>query len=160
MRKKIFGIVFSLLMITPLTLLANGRGDGGHSLKEKFFHKEGFIQNNRDEIGLKEDQAQAIKNLKYDLSRKMIEMKSKMELAMLDIRQELHNDKVNMERLNALVDAKMDTKKALCKDALKAYVDMMGILTPEQKAKMKELWYRQKKGNCLCGKFGKKCRRS
>ncbi|HNV86472.1 MAG TPA: Spy/CpxP family protein refolding chaperone [Candidatus Omnitrophota bacterium] len=157
MRKFVFGIAFFLLLAMPLTLLANGYGHGeGLSLKEKFFHKERFIQCNQTELGLKEDQIQAIKNLKYDLSRKMIEMNSKMELAMLDIQQELHNDKVNMDRLNALVDAKMETKKALCKDALKAYVDMMSILTAEQKAKMKELWRQQKKEGKMCKRSWKK----
>jgi len=147
MKRAILWMVLAAIIIAPVNGFANGRGGGeDQCIKEMYFHKVMFLLSQKEELDLKDEQVQAIKDIRYEIKKKLIEGEPQLKLAMLDMKEELRKDKVNMDRLNALIDVKMEAKKTLAKAVLKAMVDTMSLLTPEQRATLQDLCWKMKKG--------------
>jgi len=155
MKRAILWMVLAAIIIAPVNGFAAGRGGEDQCIKEMYFHKVMFLLSQKEELDLKDEQVQAIKDIKYEIKKKLIESEPQLKLAVLDMKEELRKDKVNMDRLNALIDVRMEAKKALAKAVLKAMVDTMSLLTPEQKSQLQDLCWKMKKGKSygmkMCG---------
>lgn len=123
------------------------------SLADKFFTKIEIIFDSQDELALSEDQVKILKDLKYAVKRAAIQKESAVGLAKLDLYQELYNDKPDLEKINALIDSKMEAKTNFAKTTAKAIVDVKSVLTEAQMKKLKELYAQKKKRGCS----GKDC---
>ena len=55
----------------------------------------------------------------------------------MDIKEAMWSDNLDLEAINTLIDKKYDLKKAKAKSSIADYAELKGILTEEQKAKMK-----------------------
>jgi hypothetical protein len=120
----------------------HGRSGGG-SIEDKYFSKYHFFMKHREELGLNEQQMEALKAIKWSVKRATVEADAKKELAELDLWEEMHKDAPAVETVNAAIDAKMAAKTGLAKTLAKAILDSKAVLGPEQAAKMKEIWYRE-----------------
>ncbi|VAX21947.1 hypothetical protein MNBD_NITROSPINAE03-57 [hydrothermal vent metagenome] len=89
-------------------------------------------------LDLDKDQLARMRELRNAMKRKMIEQTSKVELAQLDFQEELYKDKPDAERLNRLIDQISSAKAKIIGDRLTMRVEMIKILTAEQKQKMLE----------------------
>lgn len=146
--KKLAILVMSLLIIIPSLTFANRehhQSEGGHegfSLEDKYFGKVHFLFQNKNELGLTEEQMEQIKNIKFDVKRAMIDAEAKKELAMLDIYQELYKDQPDVDKIDSLIDQKSTVKAGLSKTIVRSLLNTKAILTAEQQAKAKELYWK------------------
>jgi uncharacterized OsmC-like protein len=85
-----------------------------------------------------------IKKLEFEAKKELIRKDAELEILDLDIQAGLHEDKIDVESLQALVDQKYEVKKAKAKYLIQAFADLKGTLTEEQVKKAKDLWLAQK----------------
>lgn len=142
--KKLTILVISLLLLAPTLTFANHghQEGGGYSLEDKYFGKVDFLFKNKTGLGLTEDQMEEVKAIKFDVKRAMIETEAKKDLAMLDIYQELHKDQPDLEKIDSLIDQKSQAKATLSKNIVRSLLNTKAILTAEQQAKAKELYWK------------------
>lgn len=143
--KKLAILVISLLILaSPVTFANHGHheGSGGYSLEDKYFGKVDFLFKNKTELGLTEDQMEQIKTIKFDVKRAMIKAEADKDLAMLDIYQELHKDEPDVAKIDSSIDQKSAVKATLAKNVVRSLLNTKAILTAEQQAKAKELYWK------------------
>ncbi|MFH1836752.1 MAG: Spy/CpxP family protein refolding chaperone [Candidatus Omnitrophota bacterium] len=155
MGKKILVLVMVLGLCLSAQAVYAEQGKGmGHekSLDEKIVCKAGMILTNKEDLGLSEEQAAKVKEIKVAVKKEVIRKDAEIEILKIDIMADMYADTINVEVVNALVDKKYDLKKAKAKYLVKAYADVGNVLTAEQKKSLKELC---KKGKCDMAKGGK-----
>ncbi|MDA9101217.1 hypothetical protein N9K06_00930 [Omnitrophica bacterium] len=119
--------------------------DGQKSaLESKLFHKAHFILENRDEIGLSEEQADQIKAIKLDVKKGVIRQDAEIDVIKLDIMSLLQQETIDTAAVNKLIDEKYKIKKAKAKTLVDQYAKLKSVLTSEQHAAMKEIWKKNK----------------
>lgn len=126
-----------------------------YGLEKVFFHKAFFLLKVQDKLGLTETQVQAIRSLKLETAKSMIHQKADLKALALDIRAQLHSDKVDAASISTLIDQKYEIKKAMEKTAVEAYVKLQGILTATQQAEVKKLRKEWKEKRSECRKCSK-----
>ena len=120
---------------------------GGYysSLECKFFKKAKLMLSYKEELGLSDEQIKKIKALKLETEKSLIKTDAEIDVIALDIKAEMWMDPLDTNAVNKLVDKKYELKKGKAKSLVAAYAELKGILTEEQKAKMKELYKGSKK---------------
>ena len=109
-------------------------------LEEKFFYKSHSILKHQDKLDLSDEQYETIRDLKLNMKRSLIKQKAEIELVKLDIREKLHDDKINMKDVNELIDRKFEFEKAKDKTVASAIAELKGVLSTEQRQALKDLW--------------------
>jgi len=152
---SIISIVLTLMFVVSLSATyaydqgkAKGYCKGGHKekghsqkgLDDKFNYKARLFLEKKDELGLSDEQVEAIMDLKLKVKKELIMKDAEIEVLGLDIMTAMHSDSVDVEATNVLIDKKYDAKKSKVKFLIKAYADLKNILTKSQKAKLKSLW--------------------
>ena len=122
------------------------KGDGGRSFEKKFNSKVKMIMSNAEELELSDAQLKQIKDLKMKIKKALIRQDAEIDIATLDIKAEMWQDKTDTGAINKLIDKKYDLKKEKAKAVVGAYADLKGILTKGQQEKMKEIMKSCKKG--------------
>ncbi|MGB2631287.1 MAG: Spy/CpxP family protein refolding chaperone [Candidatus Omnitrophota bacterium] len=112
-------------------------------LKDKFFKKIHFILKNEEELGLSDKQAKAIKKLKTDVKKDMINKKAQIDVLDVEIHTLMWEDPVDLDTMNSLIEQKYEIKKEKSKALAAACAQLKGILTEAQKDKMKSLWKKE-----------------
>ena len=136
-----------------------GKGEGKKfQLQEKVLHKAHFILEKEKELGLTQDQVKAIREIKVQAKKTKVELSAQAEIIGIDLFTEFHNDTVNLDKVNALIDKKFEVKKELAKKMAASFAQLKSVLTPEQKAKLKELFQSMRKDFKEC-KLAKKCKK-
>ena len=124
-----------------------GKTKGHHwDLEEKFSYKARFILESQDKLELSDKQAERIKDLKIKTKKALIRKNAELDILSLDLKTELRKDKIDTNAANELIDEKYELKKEKAKSLVEAYAALKDILTEEQRAKMKELHKKCKKG--------------
>ena len=108
-------------------------------LKEKFFHFAHLVLENREELGLSEEDARKIKELKIRTKKDLIRDKAEIEILAVDIFAKLWDEKADLEGINKLLDKKYDLKREGAKKFIQAFVTLKGSLTKEQMKKAKAI---------------------
>jgi hypothetical protein len=106
---------------------------------EKFFHFAHTVLENREELGLTEENARKIKELKIKTKKDLIRDKADIEILAVDIFAKLWEPKVDIEGINKLIDRKYDLKAESAKRFIQAFVTLKGSLTKEQMKKAKAI---------------------
>jgi len=132
-----------------LILASNTYAGHGHSessgLSDKFYHKYDFLMSHKEEIGLTDPQTKTLDELKFQLKRKTIETEAKQELAMVEVWQELNQDKPDMAKVDNAINAKYAAKAEAARAQAAALVDLTSLLDENQRTAMKKIG-RQEKG--------------
>ena len=152
--KKISVLLVVLSLVFTMDVFAGGKsGDkkGGWDLDGKFYTMSGMIVKNAEELGLSEQQKEAVKEKKYALKKALVQSKAEIDLVCIDISKELWKDKIDVSAVNALVDKKYQLKADKTKAVIGAYGDLKNSLTVEQKETMKALCDKE------AGKWCKTC---
>lgn len=124
---------------------SRGYSSKSYSTKDKIMHKAHFMIENKEGLGLTDEQVKKIKDLKMKAKKESIKAEADIEITALDIKSAMWEEKIDTEAVNALIDKKYELKKQNAKSMVKTYAELKGILTAEQKAKMKELYKACKK---------------
>lgn len=125
---------------------AGGGYQKGGGLDKMFFMKSHFILENREELGLTDDNVKAIESLKTDTLKSLIRQNADIAVVCIDIKTALHQYPIDTAAVNKLVDQKYDLKKAKTKTLVDAIAKLKGTLTKEQYDKLKEIWQGKEKG--------------
>lgn len=112
----------------------------GWSTQDKISHQAHFMLINKDELGLSNEQAKKIKELKLKAKKDSIKAEAEIEMIALDIKAKMWEETVDVTAINKLIDQKYEFKKAKAKSLVAVYAELKGILTDEQKEKLKGLW--------------------
>jgi Spy/CpxP family protein refolding chaperone len=119
-----------------------------------FFHQARFILMQKDEIGLTEEQVEKVKTLQYNVEKNLIKEKADLELLVLDIREELRKDDINLNAVRGLIDKKYAAKAQKAKEDVEAYVNLKNILSKDQQKKLQEMGKGGMKGKMEHGEKG------
>jgi len=121
---------------------ADHKKKDGHrkGMDEKLFYKAHMMLRNEIELGLSDEQVGMIKDLKLSTKKSMIRQKAEIEILALDVKAAMWKDTIDVEAVGKLIDQKYELKKQKAKSLVAAYAELKGILTKEQKDKLKELW--------------------
>jgi hypothetical protein len=112
----------------------------GCPIAAKIMKKAHFFMEHRAEIGLNDEQVNAIKAIKMETKRNAIRQKAEMEIFHLDLEEKLSQPKVDVEGLNAMMDSAAAGFAQGGKEAVAKYAALKAILKDDQMAKAKELW--------------------
>lgn len=147
MSKKLRVLVCSILVLSFAFLVHTAEAyDHGkkkgckQGFEGKVCKKAYFLLKNEDELDLTDEQVKKIKDLKIAVKKDLITRKAELDLIKIDIQTMLHEDKVNLEEINKLIDKKYDLKKAKSKYLIETYTTLKNTLTEEQKKELKKLW--------------------
>lgn len=142
MRSRTVSAILVLILVIPGRVFANHvHPHEFHSFEDAYFEKVEFLMRHEKELALTDQQIQTIRDKKFEIKRQMIQSEAQIELAMLDVLKQLHNDVPDMDKIDTLIDNKIEVKRTLAKSLAQALVGMKNILTPEQKAKSKEIFW-------------------
>ncbi len=114
------------------------KGQSGMQLDKKFMKMAHMLIMNSDELGITDEQMAKIKDIKKRVMKDIITKKAEADVIKVDICSSLWEDTIDAEAVNMLVEKKYETKKALTKEIVKAIAELKGLLTDEQKTKMKK----------------------
>ena len=121
------------------------KGSASHCpIAAKFFMKAHVYLENKDELGLTDEQVETIKKLKSEMKKLYIRQDADMEIGMMDMEEKLSAPQVDVEGLNKMIDDGMAGMTATAKSAVASYAKLKTVLTPEQAAKAKTLWKAKK----------------
>ncbi len=107
---------------------------------DKIIKKSHFLLDNKDEIGLSDEQVGAIQGLKLQAKKSMIRGGADMEIMMLDMKLKLSEDVLDVEGINAMIDQGMAQMTQSAKASVDVYAKLQAVLKPEQVEKAKALW--------------------
>ena len=107
--------------------------------KEKFFHFAHSILENYEELGLTDEDAKKVRELKIGTKKSLIRNTAEAELLTVDIIAKLYENKPDLVEINKLLDKKFDVKKAGMKKLLAAFVGIKKLLSKEQMKQMKAI---------------------
>lgn len=139
-KLSIFVVVLSLVLAS--SAFAGGKyggKKGAPDLDEKFYMMSGMIVKNASELGMSEEQKDAVMEKKYALKKDLVRRNAEIELVCIDLSRELWKESVDADVVNALVDKKYQLKADKTKAVVNAYAGLKNSLTEEQKETMKSL---------------------
>jgi hypothetical protein len=106
--------------------------------------KSCFLLSNAEELGLSDDQMKKIKSIKMEAKKQYILAKAQMEVGFIDMKMKLHEETVDIEGLNAMVDQFAAGFADATKKAIQNYAALKSVVTADQMAKAKKLWMKKK----------------
>ncbi len=162
-KKTAIALILTVALMLGVTAFEacafSGEKTKGHckGFGEKFFSKAHLILKNKEELGLSDKQVKEIKDLKIKTKKDLIRKKAEIDIVALDIKAAMWGKKIDTGAINSLIDKKYDLKKEKAKSLVGACAAIKGILTEEQKDKLKDLWKKCKKekmhGSMMKGKM-------
>ncbi len=90
-------------------------------------------------IGLEQAQTDKIKSIHLDSRKQIIKLQADLEIAQLELKELMHSDSPVKSKVNRKIDELSQLKAKIHKNEAGAKIDVMSILTTEQKQAFKEL---------------------
>ncbi|MDD4956829.1 MAG: Spy/CpxP family protein refolding chaperone [Candidatus Omnitrophica bacterium] len=151
MRKK--GInVLALVICGTLMFTLVGPGSamayGKKGMDSKIYHKASYMVDNRDELGLTDEQVRQINAIKTAVKKEMIKKNAEIDLVAVDIKTMLQENKVDVKAARDLLDKKYELKKEKAKYLVGEYAALKDMLTDEQMGSLEKMWRDKGKGPC------------
>ncbi len=120
-----------------------GQGyEGGASaclIASKLEMKSGVLLKHKDDLSLSEEQINTIKQLALAAQKSEIRQRADQKLFSLDLRTKMHEENLNVQEINALIDKNTAALADAAKANVAAYAKLKEVLTAEQKKKLEEL---------------------
>ncbi|VAX19979.1 hypothetical protein MNBD_NITROSPINAE01-644 [hydrothermal vent metagenome] len=143
MRKLL--IVVIVLGMFPITAVARDYDKD----QKRGKHRQDYIK----ELGLSDEQVDAIRLARKEMRRDAIRIRADLELKQLDFEDELQSENPDSKTLDKLINELAEFKAEQEKQRLAMIVKMVEVLTPEQKAKfLEKMMKRMMMGNQKGGK--------
>jgi len=115
-------------------------GKSGHDHGDEVYKKARIILSNKAELGLTDEQAAKVKDLSSKVKKDLIRKDAEIDIGAIDLKEEKWKDPVDIEAVNKLIDKKYELKKDKAKYQVAAYAELQGLLTADQKIKVKEIY--------------------
>lgn len=127
----------------PTSKCGSGKSDCGESacpIAGKILKKAEFFLDNADEIGLSKEQIKQIKDIQHTTKKDAIFGEAGMKAFYLDIKAKLHEEKVDVEGMNKLIDDATSEMTKGAKKSVQSYAELKAVLSEEQMTKAKAVW--------------------
>lgn len=111
------------------TYMKGEKHHGGHK----------FFLGMKDELGLRDEQVSKLRALKSQTEKQMIRTKADLEILEIELRDLLHQDKVNVKAVDSKIEKIGELRTEMHKVHAHAKLDAQKVLTPAQVKKLKEL---------------------
>ena len=111
----------------------------------KFMKKAKFLLSNQEEIGLSEEQIRNIKALKVDVKKLLVRQTAEMEVFNIDLYAKMSEPKVDVEGINAMIDAATVGMVQETKTVVEKYAQLKAVLSDDQWVKAKAVWAKKEK---------------
>ena len=139
--------ITAVLLCMCFVLFSSGLVEAGSKAKEsggcKIYNKicsnSKIIMNNSEKLGISDAQREEVRKMKYETKKNKIKACADIKLAGVEISEALWKEKVDIDKVNALIDKKYQMKAQLKKDMVGSYVALNEMLTTEQKEKIKTI---------------------
>ncbi len=156
MFKRIFvGLALCCSVMYLSTGIAAAKGKD-KNLGDKILKKMHIALEKKEELGLSDAQFDEILALKVKTKKDCIMKKAEIETILLDVKAELMRDRVDIDKVNTLIDKKYNLKNNKTKTLIQSYVDLKDILTENQMDDLKEIYESKKHYKYGYGNYGKK----
>jgi len=119
--------------------LSNKAAAPGDSMSEMFFRKISLIKENMDMLEVSEKQFEDIKTINTDAKKDIIRLDSDIAILAIDIKTELGNKKIDLNKVNGLIDKKYAAKANKAKKIVAAVVALKNTLNDEQTKALKAI---------------------
>lgn len=93
----------------------------------------------KEELGLSEEQATKIKDLGAKTKKEVIQLKADSEKIGVDLKTAISADDFDTVTINGLIDKNVEVRKQTMKTIVNSHAELLALLTPEQKTKLKEV---------------------
>jgi Spy/CpxP family protein refolding chaperone len=179
MKKMIFGTVIILALAFASLTAANysegcngtggpgiggegrGGGQGMHKMGGHGMGKMGpqlpgarFYENFAEELNLSEEQLDKIGSIQNKNEKEMLDRKQEIERLMLDVRNQMDED-YDRAKIEPLMQKVIELKSNLQILSLNYKLDLLDVLTDDQRTKMKKLAKDKRKNRMKQGRKGK-----
>jgi Spy/CpxP family protein refolding chaperone len=125
-----------------------GKGEGGwqHAghLDEIFFHKSHMMLRHEEALGLSEEQVERIQVIMGETQKRLIRDEADIDVLGVDLMRELRKPAIDVQAARSILDKQYEAKKAKASALVQSLADLKATLTPEQYAKLKELYRAEK----------------
>lgn len=91
-----------------------------------------------DELKLTKEQKQEIKELRVKLQKELVPLRSKLQIARLDLQTEIDAEKPNRATINSLIDETAKIRAEMAKLNISHRLTVAQLLTPEQRELLQE----------------------
>ncbi|MBI3987571.1 MAG: Spy/CpxP family protein refolding chaperone [Lentisphaerae bacterium] len=139
--KRTIGMVGLLVLGSALVASGEPTGATGPAPQGKgpASHSGGKMSRLAQELGLSEEKAAALKALVFENRKKLVQLKADRDLAKMDLEQLLEADIPDEKAVLQAVDKMGQIHMDMARLRVRALLEMAKTLTPEQRAKFKEL---------------------
>ena len=99
-----------------------------------------------DELGLSEDQVEALRNRHAEARKQMIQIGSQIKMDTIDVQNAVMREEMDMQSVEAKVREIGKLKGDMFMAMIEAMHDLREILTPDQRGKVKEMvmsWFKK-----------------
>jgi protein CpxP len=148
----IFGIALASALITsPMTRADDGGrycGGKGHTMSRHGGHGHGsgtthllrHLLKNKQEIGLTDEQVTKLRAVALDADRARIRAEADVMVSERELRALMWDEQAQLPAIEAKVREKESFEATVRIIGIRAGRELIGLLTPEQRAKQKTLW--------------------
>ena len=135
---------FSFLPLAAATMLCCGLAfaqPAAPEPAEEFdgFDRPGMHEMMAEKLGLSAEQKEQIRKITLDARKKNIEVEAKGKVARIELHELMAADAPDQHKINAKITELSQTHETLLRSRVETMLAVKKILTPEQRAKMKEL---------------------
>jgi len=150
--KRVLVLAGCLILMGTTPLYANYGEKGYHGdfrgqradLSHKIYKKAHSMLAHEEDLGLSEKQVEAIKTIKRNTKKEVIMKEASIDVLKIDIQAKLHENPVDVEAIDPLIDQKYTLKKEKAKFLVKALADLKAVLSEKQYETLKEIWRKEK----------------
>ena len=145
----------SALFVSPMAWADSGpRCSGkGHMMSHRGGHGHGHapghllrhLLKNKQEIGLTDEQVEKLRKMALDADRTHIRAEADRMVSARELRSLLWDEKAELPAIEAKVKETESLEATVRIIDIRAKRELMGILTPEQKTKLKALWEQRRR---------------
>ena len=153
-RHLILGIALASALLSSTSVWAEGGGqclhhDGGrhvlaghrgHGFIGASAHLYRHLLNNKQQLGLTEEQILTLRNLALDTDRAVIRADADVRISERELRALLRDHKTDLSTIETKVREQEALKGTVRMIEIKARREVIALLTPDQKTKLKTLW--------------------
>ena len=116
----------------------HGRGDGMHGGMHGMRHGAGGLMARWAELDLTDEQRDRIRDLHDAQARKAVQRRADMQLARLDLRQLMREERPNSASVSMAIDRIARLQAEGLKARFETHMQARALLTPEQRQKLRE----------------------
>lgn len=118
----------------------------------KILKKSDMILKNKSTLSLSEVQIKEVEGLRDEAQKAADEQKASKEKFMDELKAKLREEKVDADQINAMIDSHFSQMASAMKAGVSDFAKLKAVLTPDQKAKMKEMWKEKEGRRKGCGR--------